>query len=53
MLNIIIDVIGKNSLKLGLSTIISPGNLPNGNFEIHCQVNPTKTITTPIIIIIF
>jgi hypothetical protein len=49
----IIDVIGIYILKLGLSTTISPGSFPNGNFEIHGQRKPTIRMAMPIKIKIF
>jgi hypothetical protein len=49
----IIEVIGIKSLKFGLSTTMSPGNLNKGIFERYGQRKPIKTIRTPIRIIIF
>lgn len=49
----IIDVIGIKILKLGLSITISPGNLPNGSFEIQGKTNPASNNIIPTTIKIF
>jgi hypothetical protein len=47
MLTMIIVVIGMKNLNPGLSTTMSPGSRPSGNFDSQGQARPMSAMTMP------